>query len=495
MKFLSLHSLQGRLSVLLGGLLLAVSGAYVLLLARSSDQYLAEELQRNNRDLAASVAQVLQIDSATNEIPPATLQRTFGAAMAINPSIKLYLIGLNGQILTSSAAPNEVKVARVAMQPVRGFLAGRQPLPIFGTDPRHPAGPRPFSVVPLVTRTGQLHCYLYITLGGGPAPDAATSWRQSYILGGLLRMLALAGAAALVLGVVLISLLTKNLARLLAAVRRLHAGDYDARVTGIRPGDELAELADAFNDMAARTQESVAALRRNDELRRELVANISHDLRTPLASIEGYTETILLRQHLLTEPEHQSYLHTILKNTQSLKRLVSELFELSKLEARQTVPRPEPFSVTELVQDVLLKLEPEARTRGIGLEAHWPAAVPFACADIGLLERVLQNLLDNALRYTPAGGRVQVAVSAPDAGQRLTLRVTDTGRGIAPHDLPHVFDRFYRSDQVREKTQDGLGLGLAIARRIVQLHGSELTVESREGEGTCFAFSLPVYGG
>ncbi|MBC8084153.1 MAG: HAMP domain-containing histidine kinase, partial [Hymenobacter sp.] len=353
----------------------------------------------------------------------------------------------------------------------------------------------PFSAVRLYARGGRPQCFLYITLGGGGAADETTTLRQSYILGTLMRTLALAGGTALLIGLLLISFLTKNLHRLSAAVRRLQGGDYAARVTGIRPGDELGELAAAFNDMAARTEQAVTDLQRNDELRRELVANISHDLRTPLTSIEGYTETILLRQHLLTEPERQAYLHTILKNTRSLKRLVSELFELSKLEARQTVPRPEPFSVTELVQDVLLQLEPEARARAITLEATWSAAVPFAYADIGLMERVLQNLLDNALRYTPAGGRVLVTVAAPDARQRIPLRVTDTGRGITPTDLPHVFDRFYRSDQMRDKSQDGLGLGLAIARRIVDLHAGELTVSSREGEGTSFTFSLPVYEG
>ena len=409
MRLPSLHSLQTRLALLFAGLLLAVSGVYVVLLARSTDEYLAEALQRRNRGLAASVAQVLRIDPATNDISQAALKQTFGAAMTINPSIKLYLVGLDGRILTSSAAPNEVQLTRIPMTPVRTFLAGQRPLPILGADPRNPAVARPFSAVQLSQGDGQPHCYLYITLGGAEG-DEIVSLRQSYILSTLVRTLALAGVAALLLGWLLISLLTRNLHRLSEVVRRLQAGDYSARVAGIRPGDELGALAMAFNDMAARTEQAVEGLQRTDQLRRELVANISHDLRTPLASIEGYTETILLRQHLLRPDERQTYLHVILKNTRSLKRLVSELFELSKLEARQIVPCPEPCSVTELAQDVLLKLQPEAQARTITLESQWPASVPFAFADIGLIERVLQNLLDNALRYTPAGGAVTVRV-------------------------------------------------------------------------------------
>ena len=205
----------------------------------------------------------------------------------------------------------------------------------------------------------------------------------------------------------------------------------------------------------------------------------------------SYTETILLRQHLLTPAERQQYLDTILKNTRSLKRLIFELFELSKLEASHTVPQPEPFSLTELVHDVVQQLAPVARARAVVLRVAPAPTVPFACADVGLLERVLQNLLDNALRHTPAGG--QVCVDVAPANGRLALHVRDTGPGIAPPDLPHIFNRFYRTDQVRRKSQGGLGLGLAIARRIVELHGGELTASSPPGQGACFTFSVPVY--
>ncbi|WP_051719203.1 sensor histidine kinase [Hymenobacter sp. IS2118] len=487
------RSLQLRLSLLFVVLLVAVSGVYLLLLSRSADDYLAEDMQRRNLDLAASVAKVLSIDSATNEIPPAAITETFHAAMVINPNIKLYLIGLDGHLLAASAEPNELRAQTVAMAPVRALLDGRQPLPLYGTDPRHPGQPRPFSVAPLHGAGGTVHCYLYITLGGPAAAGSEPAMlRQGHLLGMLLRTLLVAGAAVLVVGLILISLLTRDLKRLVATVRRLHAGDYAARATGIGANSELGELAAAFNDMSARTEQALDELRTTDELRRELVANISHDLRTPLASIEGYTETVLLRRHLLSPAEQQQYLETILKNTHSLKRLITELFELSKLEARQTVPQPEPFSLPELVHDVVQQLEPTARARAVTLRAEpSPVALPFAYADVGLLERVLQNLLDNALNYTPAGGQVCVHL-APSAG-RLTLQVRDTGSGIAPPDLPHLFDRFYHTDQVRRKSRGGTGLGLAIASKIVELHGGELTVSSTLGQGACFAFSVPVY--
>ena len=491
------RSLQIRLSLLLLGLLLAMSGLYVGLLSQVANRYVAEDLQRRNRDLAASVASTLHLDERTNELPPGAVRRTFDAAMTVNPYIKLYFLNLrDGHIFNASAKPHEVKLTHVPLGPVRAFLAG-EALPVFGADPRHPETPQPFSAVLLHTAAGQPYCYLYITLNGDLGSPTPTAARQSHILRVLVRTLAVAGVGVLLVGLLLISFLTRNLDRLSEAVRRLRGGDYAARVAVSRSGDDLSELALTFNDMAARTEQAVAALRNTDALRRELLANISHDLRTPLASIEGYTETILHQPQPLSGEEQQRYLGIILKNTQSLKRLVVELFELSKLEARHTVAHPEPLSLCELVQDLLLKLEPEAQARQLRLAAEWGAAapnLPLVCADVGLLERALQNLLDNALHHTAVGGEVSVRLRPPTAHwPRVGIEVCDTGEGIASADLPFVFDRFFRAEQAYASKNPGLGLGLAIARRIAELHGSELAVRSTVGEGTCFSFSVPVY--
>ncbi|WP_210521831.1 sensor histidine kinase [Hymenobacter terricola] len=488
--------LQLRLSVLLLVLLLAVGGLYVALLSQLADRYVAEDLQRRNRGLAASVAAALHLNEGTHELSAAAVRKLFDAAMTVNPYIKLYFLDIRtGRILNASAKPAEVRLTQVPLEPVRALLAGRQPLPIFGTDPRHPGQPQPFSAALLHTASGP-H-YLYITLAGDPAAPPPADLRRSHILQVLLRTLAVAGLAVLLVGLLLIALLTRNLDRLAQAVRCLQHGDYSARVTGIRGHDELSNLAEAFNDMAARTEQAVGALHRADALRREVMANISHDLRTPLTSIEGYAETILHPPYHLADEERQRYAGTILTNTRHLKRMVSELFELSKLEGQQALPHPEPLSLAELVQDVLLKLAPQAQAANLHLHPDWGAAgavyLPMVCADAGLLERVLQNLLDNALLHTPAGGQVWVRLLPAAGSRRLGVEVSDSGRGIAAADLPFVFDRFYRAPRVRTSQQPGLGLGLAIARRIVALHGGELTVRSIEGEGTCFAFSLPVY--
>ena len=223
-------------------------------------------------------------------------------------------------------------------------------------------------------------------------------------------------------------------------------------------------------------------------MRKELIANISHDLRSPLASVQGYLETILLKDSQLSREERRRFLDISLKNTASLQRLVEELFELVKLDTRQVQLKREPFQAAELVQDAVLKLKPGADSAGLSLAVDAPQDLPLVEGDIGLVERVLTNLIENALAYTPTGGSVRVALSA--RRDAVEVSVADTGGGIRPEDLPHIFDRFYRADRSRDRSRSGAGLGLAIAREIVELHGSTLRVQSELNKGTTFRFAL-----
>lgn len=482
-------SLRFRLSLVFAILLMSVSAVYFYLMSTSSADYLAEMMQKRNIDLAASIAKELKIDSATNEIPGEELENLFHAAMIINPNIKLYMVGHDGEILTASANPGEIKMQEIDVDQIEAFIHQTDSMPIYGDDPRFPAEPRVFSATQLLSQDGSLHCYLYITLGSEHETDAA-SIRHSYILMVLGRALLVALVVTLIIGLLLVLWLTRDLKKVAEAVRQMEQGDYSVRVQA-SSSDELNDLAVAFNTMASEIQTAMNQLKQNDELRRELIANVSHDLRTPLASVEGYVETILLKKHLLSDAEQQGYLETILKNTRRLTRLVADLFALSKLEAQQTQPQPETFSLVELAHDILLQLTPKAQENKVTLKSDFAKDIPLAYADVSLIARVLQNLMENAIQYTPEQGKVTVIVDKPE-GKEVKVCISDTGQGIAEEDLRHIFDRFYRSSNVRAKSQSGLGLGLAIAKKIVELHGSELQVESEVGKGTTFWFLLPV---
>jgi signal transduction histidine kinase len=315
----------------------------------------------------------------------------------------------------------------------------------------------------------------------------------------VLRQLAGGGFAATLLTA---AVLVLAMVRLTRPLRRL-AQDMDAfrrdELSGGEPpagSDEIAVLRHAAAAMRARIEEQFRRLEQTDRMRRELISNISHDLHTPLARIQGYAETLLIRDAQLDDETRRRHLQTVLQQCRSLNKRIGELFELSKLEAAQEPLRCEPFVLAELIQDVVQGAQLDAQRRGVRLAMAPPGelATALVLADIALIERVLQNLIDNALKYTPRGGAVTVQAVAQD--NRLRVVVSDTGAGIAPDDLPFVFERYFRAHAPGPadagEEPDGTGLGLAIVKRILDLHGSPVQVRSTPRQGTSFEFALPL---
>jgi signal transduction histidine kinase len=257
----------------------------------------------------------------------------------------------------------------------------------------------------------------------------------------------------------------------------------------IRPvSDEIAYLSSAFAAMRNRIHEQMKKLEETDRLRRELISNVSHDLRTPLSSMQGYLE--MLTRTSITEEDRQNFMGIALKHCRRLTQLVKELFELSKLDAGREAPELENFSLAELLQDVVQKYSLLAQQKNISLKAPYNDQLYLVNADIALIERVLENLIDNALRYTPENGHVEITLTQKT--HCVEVGVQDTGIGLAAEDIPHIFERYYRAQKSTEYHQQSTGLGLAIVKRILELHGSVIRVQSKPHEGTRFEFPLPA---
>jgi len=487
------RTLYGRLAAVLVALvgalgLICLAGAVFV-----TRLHLEEIDQRLNRSLAADLVKD-KIPMTEGGIDQAALKDIFHMLMVINPRIECYLLDPQGAILAFSAPPGKVVRRSVSLAPVERLLGGSAPLPIRGDDPRGADRRKIFSAAPIQTG-GELRGYLYVVLGGEEVDSVARMLAGSYTLRVGLGMLAAVVIFGLLSGLVLFHLLTRRVRRLAAAMDRFQQGGFAEPVELVpprrEPGDEIDRLRAAFEEMAARITEQVAALKRTDALRRELVANVSHDLRTPLASLQGYLETLLLKEDRLPAAERRRYLETAARHSERLGRLVGELFELARLDAEETRPQVEPFPLAELVQDVVQKLRLDAEGGGVRLTCDFRPDLPFVAADIGLVERVLVNLLDNALRHTPNGGQVRVALAPTDGA--MEVRVEDSGCGIPPEDLPYIFDRYYRVKTNQRDGKAGAGLGLAIARRIVELHGGTIQAKSAHGAGSTFTFRLPLH--
>ncbi len=483
--------LYAKLAAVLLGLFLLVGLLFLGIAGVSLDMYRQEATQKLNRDLAAHIAAEAPLLRAGRVNRPA-LEVLFHQLMAVNPAIEVYLLNPDGRVLAYSAPPGKVHRTWVTLAPIRDYLDRAHALPIFGDDPRDTAGHKIFSAA-RVPDKGPLEGYLYVILGGEDYDSLLSLLQGSFIVQLGLAAVAASLVFALLAGLTLFAALTRRLRRLTRALEQFRASDF----TDVQPfslggahGDEIDRLGFSFDVMAARIRQQVQGLQDSDRLRRELVANVSHDLRTPLAAVQGYVETLLLQHDRLDPEERRRYLEIAHKHAARLNYLVGELFELAKLDANQIKPQCERFPIAELMQDVAQSFRLAAAGRQVQLEVTLPEDPPQVTADIGLMARVLGNLIENALRYTPAGGRVRLSLATENAA--VAIRLSDTGCGIAPEDLPHVFKRFYRARQDPTQHSSGGGLGLAIAQRILELHGSHIQVDSTLKLGTTFAFLLPL---
>lgn len=305
----------------------------------------------------------------------------------------------------------------------------------------------------------------------------------------LLVLLILAAAIiAIGLGIALARVFAQRVSDLHHTATTLARGDLSVRVAATGD-DELAALARSFNHMADQLEAAAVERVRQEQLRHELIVAISHDVRTPLASLRAMTEA--LADGVVDDPETTArYYDTMRGQIGQMTQLVEDLFSLARLEAGTVELDMQPVAIDGLIADVLAAHSPQAAAKDIQLEADIaPELKPALIAPQQIL-RVLDNILVNALRHTPQGGRIGVRVTPLDAEEQLAIEVVDTGEGIVAEDLPRVFERFYRGEKSRARASGGAGLGLAIARGIVDAHGGTITIASTPGEGTCVRFTV-----
>lgn len=286
-------------------------------------------------------------------------------------------------------------------------------------------------------------------------------------------------AIALCIILPVIVLLTLGLRRLLFREERMKKRLEDAYDTNLKMSDKLAESNDKLKEI--------------DTLRREMIANISHDLRTPLTNLSGYLETLFMRRHTITMDERERFLTIAQSESVRLKKMIEDLFELSKLESNAVTLNIEPFPIAELLQDVLAKYAVICSEKGIQIKTNLSENTPWIKADLKLIDRVFQNLLDNAVRHNAPsksesinGGIIQLDVQVVEP--KLLIRISNTSETIDPPVLAHLFDRYFKKSTSEQST----GLGLAIAQKIVHLHQCHIYVTSADG-WTAFEFRLPLY--
>lgn len=488
-----LKTLYSKLVAVLLVLFCIIGAFFLLSILTTNRLYQQEVRQKLNYSLADHIASRNAL-LAEGRVNDRALEGIFSMLMAVNPDIELYLLDTEGTILSYSAPPGKVKRHDVSIEPIVAFLKGGKPFPIRGDDPRDPYRKKVFSAAPV--RSGdRTEGYLYVILGGEKYDSVAQMLQGSYIMRTSVFIGGVSLLFALFAGLMFFKQLTRRLGRLTAAMDDFKGRNFyeiPGELDWFRKdgGDEIDKLGLAFANMAVMIRTQMTALKQSDTHRRELVSSISHDLRTPLSSLRAYLETLMLREDSLSPDDKRQYLSTAILHCDRLGILISELFELSKLDSPDLKLDIEPFSLAELVSDIIQKFHITAEEKRISIRTVLQGEIPFVLADIGMIERVLDNLIENALRFSSEHDTV--TVSLIPGGSSVSVTVADTGCGISEEDLPFIFDRFYQGKRSNGERHDGSGIGLSIAKRIVELHESELEVESTPGSGTIFTFFLPA---
>jgi two-component system, OmpR family, sensor kinase len=385
-----------------------------------------------------------------------------------------------------------IRIAKARLERPDRLPRGDRPFDRPGRAER-PAGDRPrFAVPPVVDfRDGLPTVYRLVRpapimvhgeLAGVVVVPAQAPF--GFLLGRFAPILGAVAAGVLLVGTVLATVLVfgparRRLRALETAAHRLGAGDLAARAPD-RGGDEIAAVAHAFNAMADDLSARAKALAESDRVRRQLLADVSHELTTPVTAMRGYLETLTMPELSLDDATRVRYLTIIGDETARLERIIGDLLDLARLEGGGGALKMESIEVAQLFDRVAARHGPALDAAGVQVETAIERGAERVVGDRDRLEQALQNLGANAIRYAPAGSTVKLA--ARPAASGVTITVTDQGAGIEPEHLPHIFDRFYKADASRTGVAGGSGLGLSIVRTIVERHGGRISVTSRPGQ-------------
>jgi len=424
----------------------------------------------------------------------AALENLFHTLMLLGPSFEFYFLDPAGNIITYSADASKIKRQQVELSPLVNLISNPEAVPIFGDDPRNLHKQKIFSAAPIY-RGENLQGYLYVIIGG-EIYDSIFSQVQNDEQ--LKQYGALFIGSILLLLLILLAVFryfTAPIKQLASEMQAINAVKFDQTKVALShwhnaENNEVHLLGETFNGMIKQINQQFSQLTENDRIRRELLAHLSHDLRTPLATMQGYIETMELKGEGLSELDRTDYLATVQRNGMQLKRLIDQIFELAHLEDGQVTVNLETFSIGELLHDIIAKFALKADEKNINLCLQPQQCQFFVYSDIAKLERIITNLLENAIRHTNEKGEIAIIVS--QLTDKIKIAVTDNGSGISKEDIAYIFDARYRASNAIEDNSTHAGLGLAISQKLSKILNSELLVDSKLGKGSSFSLSLTL---
>ncbi|MCL2045240.1 MAG: cell wall metabolism sensor histidine kinase WalK [Oscillospiraceae bacterium] len=443
----------------------------------TSQFYAQMEIVISQTELVSELRRVAMLEDAVYGM--GEVLKVFAGELGIDRSTRHYYVldGATGETLMTSSTDESA-----ALEITPSITSA-----IIGTEPVKGSTRAGYMdvAVPIFSENSQWKYLLYIIDN-----KQTTENLINEMYGIILRTVGIGFVISIVISLFISQTLLSPIKGMTSAAKSMADGDFSTKIN-VESDDEIGILATTFNDMAQQIETMLEELRKAEKLRQEFVANVSHELRTPLTSIRTYAETISETEQLAREKQTE-FLNVILNESDRMAEIVRDLLELSRFDSGTTVMSVSEFSVEQSLRNIYIAVALEAQRHEQEINMNVENELPMIKGDRSRIEQVFMNIVSNALKYTPDGGRIDIICGC--ATSNIWIKISDTGIGIPEADLGRVFDRFYRVDKARARESGGTGLGLSIAKEIISRHNGDISIESKQGEGTTVTITLPIEG-
>lgn len=478
-----------KIAILIFALITTLCLLFIFITYFATTHFYQASTQLLNKDVAAHIAK-FSSPFERDGINKRKADSVFQNAMVLSPSAEVYFLDTTGKVIAFHASKSDIRLWNLPTDHIKNYLASKGQAYIKGPDPRDPDNPKIFSASEVLYHSKKIG-YIYVILGSNEYRNVSQMLFSSHVSNLAIEAFCIVILFSIIISFMYLRNMQKSFNRMLAVLERFEDGDFQARFK-IKEQHELAPFTEGFNRMADLLVYNINRLTQLENSRKDFIAHISHDLRTPLAIARGYAETLVIKKAAgtLAAKDLDDYIQMILDKIFQVEHLVNMLFELTKIESSEFKLNNEPFVLSEIVQETVNTFQLNAEAKKITLECTQCQYHVWVNADVHMMERVIQNLLENAVKNTPVSGVIQVGLSVDK--NDLTCKIQNTGNPLSPELMDWINDTGKNSAVHLEKPTKS-GLGLTIIKKILHLHGSVLRVDIANDSAIIFSFSLPIY--
>ena len=477
-------SIISHISVLVFALITIICLLFMGITYLSTSNFHEASMQLLNKDVAGHIARFTS-PFTEKGIDKKKADSVFYDAMVLSPSAEVYFLDTAGKVIAYHADENDIKQWTLPLENIKKLIASQGKEYIKGFDPRDPGSPKIFSAAEVVNGDKQLG-YIYVVLGSNR--NITKMLYNSYFNGLVIKVFFIIIILSILFSFFYINRFQKSFNYMLAILQKFQNGDFEARFP-LNKNGELEPVTAAFNKMADLLVYNIDRITKSEKERKDFIANISHDLRTPLSIAKGYTETLLMKKEKHISPEEEGeFLQLVYKKMVQVEYMVKQLFDLSKMESVSFVPNKEPFVFSEILQEIIHESLPSAKEKNIQIDSSNSEDASWVFADVGMMERVIQNLVVNAIKYTPQNGLIHVSLLKEQ--EMLIFKIQNSGQPVSRL----MIDWFNNSNDTNllSNRPSNKGLGLVIVKKILQLHRFKYEVVSKDDSGNSFIIHIPV---